>query len=78
MGADVHRVRCEAGIVVCAGDDPGRQTELQDRQHWDSRAELAQAIFEYIEAFDNLLRHLSSLEMLSPTTCDRIKPLRSG
>lgn len=42
------------------------QTELLDRQPWATRAELAQAIFEYIEAFYNPLRRHSSLEMLSP------------
>lgn len=29
------------------------QTELLNRQRWDTRVELANAIFEYIEGFHN-------------------------
>lgn len=42
------------------------QTELLDRQRWTTRAELAQAIFEYVEGFYNPTRRHSSLGMLSP------------
>ena len=42
------------------------QLELFDRQRWSTRAELANAIFEYIEAFYNRTRRHSSLGMLSP------------
>jgi putative transposase len=42
------------------------QTELLDRRQWASRAELAAAIFEYLEAFYNPTRRHSSLAMLSP------------
>lgn len=42
------------------------QTELLDRRQWASRAELASAIFEYVEAFYNPTRRHSSLAMLSP------------
>jgi putative transposase len=42
------------------------QLELLDRQHWTTRAELANATFEYIEAFYNRSRRHSSLGMLSP------------
>jgi putative transposase len=42
------------------------QTELLDRRAWATRQELAQAIFEYVEAFYNPIRRHSSLEMLAP------------
>ncbi|HEU5003144.1 MAG TPA: IS3 family transposase [Actinomycetota bacterium] len=41
------------------------QRELLDRRQWASRKELAQAIFDYIEAFYNPRRH-SSIGNLSP------------
>lgn len=37
------------------------QVELFDRQQWDNRRQLAQAIFEYIEAWYNPRRRHSSL-----------------
>lgn len=42
------------------------QTELLDRKQWATRAELAAAIFDYVEAFYNPTRRHSSLGMLSP------------
>jgi len=42
------------------------QLELFDRQSWDTRRQLAQATFEYIEAFYNPRRRHSSLGGLSP------------
>lgn len=42
------------------------QTELLDRRAWNTRAELAQAIFEYIEAFYNSERRHSALDYHSP------------
>ncbi|MFC6916077.1 IS3 family transposase [Cellulomonas gelida] len=42
------------------------QIELLDRQRWNSRVELANAIFEYIEIFHNRRRRHSSLGYLSP------------
>lgn len=42
------------------------QTELLDRRQWDSRAELANAIFEYVECFYNPHRRHSTLGYLSP------------
>ncbi len=44
------------------------QTELLDRGRWTSRAQLAQAIFEWIEVFYNQQRRHSTLGMLSPLT----------
>ena len=42
------------------------QLELLDRRRWTTRKELAQAIFEYIEAWYNPRRRHSSLGNLSP------------
>ena len=42
------------------------QRELLDRRDWDSRAELATAIFEWIEGWYNPTRRHSALDMLSP------------
>jgi putative transposase len=39
--------------------------ELLDRQHWHTRVELANAIFEYLEVFHNRQRRHSSLGMLT-------------
>ncbi len=48
------------------------QLELLDRQPWQTRRELAAAIFEWIEAFYNRTRRHSSIEMLSPTEFERL------
>jgi putative transposase len=42
------------------------QLELLDRRTWNTRAELAQAIFEYIEVFYNPKRRHSSIGYQSP------------
>lgn len=42
------------------------QLELLDRKIWETRAELAQAIFEYIEVFYNPRRRHSSIGYQSP------------
>lgn len=42
------------------------QLELLDRHHWTTRAQLANAIFEWIEAFYNPRRRHSTVGMLSP------------
>ena len=42
------------------------QLEVLDRRTWETRRELAQAIFEYIEAFYNPERRHSSINYLSP------------
>ena len=42
------------------------QLELLDRRRWQTRRELAQAIFEYIEAFYNPERRHTSINDLSP------------
>lgn len=43
------------------------QLELLDSRTWETRAELATAIFEWIECWYNPLRRHSSIGMLSPT-----------
>ncbi len=42
------------------------QLELLDRHHWETRDQLASAIFEYLEAFYNPHRRHSSIGNLSP------------
>jgi putative transposase len=42
------------------------QVELLDRKRWNTRIELASAIFEYLEIFHNGERRHSSLSMLTP------------
>jgi putative transposase len=42
------------------------QVELLDRHPWNTRVELASAIFEYLEIFHNRQRRHSSLKMLTP------------
>jgi putative transposase len=47
------------------------QIELLDRQRWSNRQELANAIFEWIEAFYNPVRRHSGLDYLSPADYER-------
>jgi transposase InsO family protein len=42
------------------------QVELLDRPVWNTRLELANALFEYLEVFHNRQRRHSSLMMLTP------------
>jgi putative transposase len=42
-----------------------------DRRTWTTRAELATAIFEYIEAFYNPVRRHSALDYCSPIEYER-------
>ncbi|MFN8130580.1 MAG: IS3 family transposase, partial [Solirubrobacteraceae bacterium] len=48
--------------------------ELIRRQSWPTRAELRQAVFEYIELFYNATRRHSTLGFLSPAEYERISP----
>ena len=79
-----HRLR-EAGLlgsmgkVACAYDNSlmesffgSMQIELLDRRIWTTRAELANAIFEWIEAFYNPVRRHSALGYLSPIDHERL------
>jgi len=47
------------------------QVELLNRKRWNTRLELANAIFEYLETFHNRQRRHSSLGMLSPIEYER-------
>ena len=47
------------------------QVELLNRKRWNTRLELANAIFEYLENFHNRQRRHSSLGMLSPIEYER-------
>jgi putative transposase len=79
-----HRLR-EAGLmgsmgkVACAYDNSlaesffgSMQVELLDRRLWDTRAELASAIFDWIEAFYNPTRRHSALDYQSPIEFERL------
>ena len=66
------------GTVACAFDNAlvesffgSMQIELLDRRRWSTRAELASAIFEWIEAFYNPTRRHSALDYLSPIDYER-------
>jgi putative transposase len=51
------------------------QVELLDRKRWNTRVELATAIFEYLEIFHNRQRRHSSLGMLTPVEFEaRLRP----
>jgi putative transposase len=50
---------------------PAEQVELLDRHRWRTRQELANAIFEWIEAFYNPVRRHSGLDYLSPVDYER-------
>ena len=47
------------------------QVELLNRKRWNTRLELTNAIFEYLEIFHNRQRRHSSLGMLSPIEYER-------
>jgi transposase InsO family protein len=47
------------------------QVELLDRQRWNTRIELANAIFEYLEIWHNRQRRHSALGWLSPIEFER-------
>jgi transposase InsO family protein len=48
------------------------QRELLDRQTWATRAQLASAIFEWIEAWYNTRRRHTSIDNLSPVDYERL------
>lgn len=79
-----HRLR-EAGLmgsmgkVACAYDNAlmesfwgSMQIELLDRRCWRTRAELAGAMFEWIEAFYNPVRRHSGLDYRTPVEFERL------
>jgi transposase InsO family protein len=54
------------------------QVELLDRRRWETRAQLATAIFEYIEAFFNRQRIHSTLGYLSPAEYEEVYALQQA
>ena len=54
------------------------QVELLDRRRWETQAQLATAIFEYIEAFFNRQRIHSTLDYLSPFEFEEAYALRQA
>ena len=48
------------------------QRELLDRHHWATRADLASAIFEWIEGFYNPVRRHTSIDGLSPVEFEHL------
>lgn len=54
------------------------QVELLDRRHWEMRAQLATAIFDYIEAFFNRQRLHSTLGYLSPSEFEEVYALNQA
>jgi putative transposase len=48
------------------------QTELLNRKRWNTRVEVASAMFEYVGVFHNRQRRHSSIGMLTPIEDDRI------
>ncbi len=57
------------------------QLELLDQHRWDSREQLARAVFEWIEAWYNPHRRHSYCSMLSPAdyeAAQRVEPLHDA
>jgi len=54
------------------------QTELLNTKTWYTRAELASAIFSYIEVFHNRQRRHSSLGYMTPVEYENLKMLTSN
>jgi len=53
------------------------QIELLNRQKWNTRVELANAMFEYIEIFHNRRRRHSSIGYLIPIEFELLSELPS-
>jgi putative transposase len=60
--------------ALCESFFHSLQLELLDEHHWTSRRQLAQAIFEWIEAWYNQSRRHSSIHMLSPIDYELLNP----
>ncbi|MEV2279141.1 IS3 family transposase [Nocardiopsis sp. NPDC049922] len=50
------------------------QVELLDRRRWQTRLELANAIFEYLEIFHNRQRRHSAIGWLTPVEFENRQP----
>ena len=73
------------GKVACAYDNSliesffgSMQIELLDRRSWPTRADLANAIFEWLEAFYNPSRRHSALGYRSPIEFERLHTATVG
>jgi len=53
------------------------QVELLNRQHWRTRLELANELFEYLEVFYNKQRRHSSLQMLTPDEYENLNTTKA-
>jgi putative transposase len=54
------------------------QLEVLDSRAWETRAQLANAIFEWIECWYNTKRRHSSLGMLAPTVFETLHPAQTS
>jgi putative transposase len=54
------------------------QRELLDRKQWQTRKELASAVFEWIEAWYNPRRRHTAIEYLSPVDYERLYTTRAN
>ncbi len=54
------------------------QLELLDRRRWDTRRQLASAVFEWIEAWYNPRRRHTSIDNLSPIEFERLHAPTAG
>jgi putative transposase len=61
-----HELRALACVSLVESFWGTMQLELLDSRIWSTRAELATAIFEWIECWYNALRRHSNIGMLSP------------
>ena len=65
----------ELDNAVAEASFASMQTELLDRRRiWDSRTQLANAMFEWIEGFSDRQRRHSTLGYKTPVDYDRIGP----
>ena len=59
-------------ISAAKSETPQMQVKLLDRKRWNTRLELVNAIFEYLEIFHNRQRRHSALSMLTPVEFEAI------
>ena len=71
LGAAVDNAVCESFWGT-------PQFELLDRRRWDTRRQLASAVFEWIEAWYNPRRRHTSINDLSPIDFERLPAPTAG
>jgi putative transposase len=54
------------------------QLELLDRRRWDTRRQLASAVFEWIEAWYNPRRRRTAIDDLRPVEFERVHEPTGG